>query len=152
MEDKMINRIKKHCDYFQIEGVTRELILIANKEIKKDICRPLKIIDKLQFELEMCQIMVIQNDFLIGTLICNSQTDTEQLNLPLLQLNNLNIIVEPLKEIAWGFSSSAEYISNSLWSCSCKKEYIHSKLNPICDVCKKTIKPISDFILMFKNT
>lgn len=122
---------------FKIEGVTDEMILKADSTIKNDLCRSLKIMDKLEHELEMVHITLIKYNMVVGEIICNGQLDTEELCLPTIMNSHIDPIIVELKS-AW-INPSQAFISSSLWTCECKSEYVRSKLNPICDKCGTTI-------------
>ena len=158
MDKQQIKNIRIKCEKRMMEGVTDEMILKANSEIKKESCRPLKIIDKLEFQLEMCHVLIIKCGFVFGTIYCNSQTDAPNIDPPLLYEKGFSIVVTPLKETYIGRITEQEYITDSLWTCDCGTNYIRSAMCPQCDCCGQTIwkseqrlKPISELLNIIKG-
>lgn len=139
MKNEMLEFVKKRCNKMMIEGVTEKMILQANSEIKKESCRPLKIIDKIQTELELKCLTIIGGPFTLGTIILNDQSDLNEIRFDLFEEKGFSILVEPLKEENLYFSNSSTYITSSLWTCDCDKNFIHNRVNPQCDICGQTI-------------
>lgn len=136
MKQEEIEHIMDKTKEMKMDGVTTEMIISANAEVHNNLCRPLKIIDKLEYSLEMVHITLVKYNFVVGKIIANSQLDTEALELPLLKDVEMEAVLVPLKN---AFVSDEDYLSPHMWTCKCDHNYVRSRIVPHCEGCGCTI-------------